>query len=265
MALRRCGENPSCSSCCTPAAISSGDVGKVRQLIEGGADVNEQYKDLATPLILACTWDYTDIARLLIESGAKTDGVNAPFAATFGFPEAAKQQAFIDVAKDLGKKLGTNPVVDEKGRGAFHYAIDSKSVPAALQKHLGDLLEQGYYLYQSYSRFGLDGKPDTLTLLPTKDLYAVIAFERTNGANYEIYTHDIINWLRELEKQERFVLTGVSFDFIEGQFLTPIEDPKPLAERMYKFCPDIVDQGVGDVDALARELATKRTLYFWWD
>jgi hypothetical protein len=35
---------------------------------------------------------------------------------------------------------------------------------------------------------------------------------------------------------------------------------------MYKFCPDIVDQGVGDVAALAETLREPRPrLYFWWD
>ncbi len=38
-----------------------------------------------------------------------------------------------------------------------------------------------------------------------------------------------------------------------------------LAERMYEFCPDIVDQGVGDVDALAESLAESDHLFFWWD
>jgi hypothetical protein len=35
---------------------------------------------------------------------------------------------------------------------------------------------------------------------------------------------------------------------------------------MYKFCLDIVDQEIGDIAALAKELRKKRPrLYFWWD
>jgi hypothetical protein len=34
---------------------------------------------------------------------------------------------------------------------------------------------------------------------------------------------------------------------------------------MYEFCPDIVDQGVGDVSRLALELKKKQTFFFWWD
>ena len=50
---------------------------------------------------------------------------------------------------------------------------------------------------------------------------------------------------------------------MKGYFTTPVKDPRALAERMYRFCPDIVDQGVGPVDALAKELQ-KQKLYCWW-
>ncbi len=43
-----------------------------------------------------------------------------------------------------------------------------------------------------------------------------------------------------------------------------MNEPLELARRMYQFCPDIVDQGVDNVDALARELRKGR-IYFWWD
>jgi len=34
---------------------------------------------------------------------------------------------------------------------------------------------------------------------------------------------------------------------------------------MYEFCPDIVDQGCGDVQTLAKDLKKTQRLYFWWD
>jgi hypothetical protein len=60
------------------------------------------------------------------------------------------------------------------------------------------------------------------------------------------------------------VLTGIGFDYMEGNFTAPVKDPRGLARRMHQFCPDIVDQGVGTVGALAKELE-KGKLYFWWD
>lgn len=38
-----------------------------------------------------------------------------------------------------------------------------------------------------------------------------------------------------------------------------------LAREMYAYCPDIVDQGVGTVPALAATLMASDWWYFWWD
>ena len=70
--------------------------------------------------------------------------------------------------------------------------------------------------------------------------------------------------VKELEADQPFVLTGIGFDYMEGHFTTPVKDPGGLAIRMYQFCPDIVDQGVGTVEKLAAELQNG-SLYFWWD
>ncbi len=38
-----------------------------------------------------------------------------------------------------------------------------------------------------------------------------------------------------------------------------------LAEKMYRFCPEIVVQGCGSVEALAREMERTQQFVFWWD
>jgi hypothetical protein len=70
--------------------------------------------------------------------------------------------------------------------------------------------------------------------------------------------------MKDMEKDHAYVLTGIGFDYMEGHLILPVKDAKNLAERMYEFCPDIVDQGVGDKDKLVAELE-KGKLYFWWD
>ncbi len=91
-----------------------------------------------------------------------------------------------------------------------------------------------------------------------------MALVEVNGANYDIYTAGVIQWMQKLEQDQPYVLTGVGSDYMEGYFLTPVQDAAGLAKRMYAFCPDIVDQGVGTVSKLAEELQ-KGKFYFWWD
>jgi len=35
--------------------------------------------------------------------------------------------------------------------------------------------------------------------------------------------------------------------------------------EMYSYCPDIIDQGVGTLEALAADLMAGHWWYFWWD
>ncbi len=41
-------------------------------------------------------------------------------------------------------------------------------------------------------------------------------------------------------------------------------DLAAFAEDLYKFCPDIVDQGAGSIEALQENVAGGRVL-LWWD
>lgn len=43
------------------------------------------------------------------------------------------------------------------------------------------------------------------------------------------------------------------------------EEAMALAREQYGYCPDIVDQGVGSISALAAGLMSSPWWYFWWD
>jgi hypothetical protein len=38
-----------------------------------------------------------------------------------------------------------------------------------------------------------------------------------------------------------------------------------LAESQYYYCPDIVEQGMESIEALALSLLKSKIWYFWWD
>lgn len=57
-------------------------------------------------------------------------------------------------------------------------------------------------------------------------------------------------------------------DVLEMQVARPPqtkEEALELAQQQYLFCNDIVDQGVGDVESLAKTLLYSPVWYFWWD
>ena len=186
------------------------------------------------------------------------------------FSGAAEDPKFQQAIQEASALLGANPqpliaeADNEEVKGGVSFDVPPDKIEAILRQTHTDFLAKGVYLFRYDQSFRIGGKPDRIGLLPTTDKYAVMAAMETNGDNYEIGPSGVIAWMKELEAEQPFVLTGIGFDYMEGHFTTPVKDPGGLAIRMYQFCPDIVDQGVGTVEKLAAELQNG-SLYFWWD
>jgi hypothetical protein len=186
------------------------------------------------------------------------------------FTEAAQSAAYQQAIRDAVALLGSQPqplrteAENELVTGGVSFDVPQDKVEAVLRKAHTDFLARGFYLFRYDQNFKINGQPDKVGLLPTTDLYSVMAVMETNGDNYNIGTDGVIAWMKELHEEQSFMLTGIGFDYLEGYFTESVKDPEGLAKRMYQFCPDIVDQGAGSVSELARELK-KGTLYFWWD
>lgn len=61
------------------------------------------------------------------------------------------------------------------------------------------------------------------------------------------------------------IVTGDTWELYAER---PVHDEKnacKLANEMYLFCTDIVDQGVDSIGALAKTLMDSEVWYFWWD
>ena len=136
---------------------------------------------------------------------------------------------------------------------------------AVLEGAHSRFLRKGFYLFRAAQNLGASGEKDVIALLPTPDPYEVFRLMQTNGDHYGKRPRELAMWFRELDREYDFELTGIGFDFVEGRFTGRIRDPQLLARRLYDFCPDIVNQGTGSVDALARELEGTKRLYCWWD
>src|SRR5688500_2449293 len=113
-------------------------------------------------------------------------------------------------------------------------------------------LERGFYLFRHEPNYGIGGAPDEIALVPTRDQFEVIRLVGTNGVNMDLLNDGVIAWLRELERDAPFVLTGIGYDHVEGRFLQPV-GPRAdaIAKRLNGFCPDVVDQGTGSIKELA--------------
>jgi hypothetical protein len=99
----------------------------------------------------------------------------------------------------------------------------------------------------------------------TSDPYRIMEYAETNGVNYDIKTKDIIEKCRQWDSEFGIKLTSIGFDFCECEVENKNIDYKKLAAEVYKFCPDVVDQGTGTIERLESEMKKDGRIFLWWD
>ncbi|HET7296978.1 MAG TPA: DUF4253 domain-containing protein [Gemmatimonadales bacterium] len=161
--------------------------------------------------------------------------------------------------------VGMDSLGDSLATEGFAVSVSAARAEGLIAAAQASFLEKGFYLFRAEQHFGIQNQPDRVALFPRRDPYEIVRLMGTNGANYGIGPDSIVGWLTALERDQPFVLTGIAFDWVEGRFTTAVRDPAALARRFHAFCPDIVEQGTGTVDALAHELEQSQRLYCWWD
>lgn len=112
---------------------------------------------------------------------------------------------------------------------------------------------------------GFGYSPDTIAILANPDPFYYLQIVRINGVNSDIEHPDVIERLRSWDEQYGLKLIGGGMDWLLAEFENPPSDWNAYATEVYRFCPDVVDQGTGSVVALAAELQRINGVYLWWD
>ena len=74
-----------------------------------------------------------------------------------------------------------------------------------------------------------------------------------------------IDKLKEWDKAYDIDIWQAETDTIQITLKNLPEDIPSFARDVYKFCPDIVDQGSGNISDLIRSIKGAKALYLWWD
>jgi hypothetical protein len=119
---------------------------------------------------------------------------------------------------------------------------------------------------QNYNLFIFDsGENYYLAVIKGKSDTEILNWRQTNGINYDIDNDSLISKLQEWKSKNDFILLGAGMDWLEIQFTNQTPDFNEFAKEVYEFCPDIVDQGVGDFERLAPEMKRMNGVFLWWD
>ncbi len=271
------------------AALRSKKEDVVELLLDAGADITAVQKDGGNALKIAREGKNEKIISL-IEAAAKKQAEAKPSTTKSApkpkpakevededdleddedeefeapdFSGPSKSAEFQTALQEVEKLSGSKPQPLSDIKGGYSFGMSRAEAERLLASHQRELLKKGALLFR-HNRSDGHGE-DKLGLLPTRDWTDLIRVFQTNGANFDLMPADIAKWMTKLSEEQPFIITGASWDWLEGRFTTEIMNPRKLAHKLYEFCPDIVDQGAGTVKDLARLLEKDGYFFLWWD
>ena len=99
---------------------------------------------------------------------------------------------------------------------------------------------------------------------PGTDAADIVRLAHVDPINYGLDAEDVAARVLDWTARYRITLMKADTETIEARIPGDI-DVRALATEVAAFCPDVVVQGAGTVDALAAEMGTSKRLYCWWD
>lgn len=142
----------------------------------------------------------------------------------------------------------------------------------ALEELVGDLEEaegeeiRHFMGYQSYTGNGIEEV--ILFRIPVKNPWEVVAWLPMGGWNECPPAEEMMAVAKYWYEQYGAVIATMSHDTLEFYVENQVEDgdkAMELANEMYSFCPDCVDQGVGCIAELWAGIRKSNVWFFWWD
>jgi len=173
-------------------------------------------------------------------------------------------------------KLVQNMVTDRLHRlsgydeNGYQVMIDGLSISVPEQdtdRLLGLLRRQlaprGYMAFVIEMNEGI--RTDRIGILKGTDPYDILQIMQTNGEEYDILTEDVVERLKDWEKQYPFEIIGAENDWVEIEFKVLPADLRAFAQEVADFCPDAVEQDAGGIVGLSKDIKATRRLFLWWE
>jgi len=148
-------------------------------------------------------------------------------------------------------------------KGAL-FRVPSRDQYLILPKVRKSLQKTGYLAFLTDLGWGEDESESSLVVIKSDDQFDILRYEKPDGINYGITDADLLNQLKEWDSKYGIDIIGADYDYVDFALRSLPPDLRAFAEEIYEFCPDSVDQGVGDIESLEKELQKKR-LFLWWD
>jgi len=104
-----------------------------------------------------------------------------------------------------------------------------------------------------------------LVVGPGKSQFDILRIAASDAMNFGMETEDLIRVLQAWDAAYGIDIVRAQTDRIALHLKSMPIDMKKFAADVYEFCPDIVDQGTGDIDELEMDITKTRDVFLWWD
>lgn len=153
-------------------------------------------------------------------------------------------------------------------RDGFSVLVPDSSALAMLES-LRSRMTEGYVTFIAPSK-PESSEPATagmvqLVIAPGSNQFDILRLVGTAAPNHGLTNADIISRLEKWNPRYGVNVLGAGEDYVSLLLRAKPSNPDAFADELYAFCPDIVDQGFGDLDSLKAALRTSREVFLWWD
>ncbi|MGB1031905.1 MAG: DUF4253 domain-containing protein [Flavobacteriales bacterium] len=154
----------------------------------------------------------------------------------------------------------TGDVLAEKHNGVF-LNVPDRTTQLIIKTMKKEFNSAGYLLYASETREG----QECISIIHGEDDLEILKYCRVDGINHDVDHNDVISKIADWNARYGIDVIGCSRDWLEVIFERLPENIEEFADEVYQFCPDSVDQGVGDIETLQKMIKDTKNLWLWWD
>jgi hypothetical protein len=180
--------------------------------------------------------------------------------------QGSPQELLAAVTKSNVRDFWTNDFGRENRSGGYSVIVPTERAEAFLKSIRGQL-PAGYVAFVGTTNNLNDPKVKgaEIVLAPGQDQFDIIRLAATDAVNYDKTTYQIIEELKQWDAQVGIDIWQAETDTVQLKLKSLPKDFPNFSQKVYDFCPDIVDQGVGDIESLQAAIKQERAIFLWWD
>jgi len=104
-----------------------------------------------------------------------------------------------------------------------------------------------------------------VVILKAKDQFEVVKMMNTEGPNFEVTNDMVLEKLRKWDKEVGFRVIVADYARVEALMKNNHSNLETFAQEIYEFCPDVIEQGYGDMSAMLEDYKENKYFWMWWD